>query len=36
VVLQFVRDSKARTLDVKGHAETLEDVFVRSVKSDGR
>ncbi len=35
-VLRFVRDSNARTIDVKGHSETLEDVFVRSVKSDGR
>jgi ABC-2 type transport system ATP-binding protein len=35
-VLKFVRDSNARTLDVKGRSETLEDVFVRSVKSDGR
>ena len=35
-VLSFISDSGARTLDVKGHSETLEDVFVRSVKSDGR
>jgi ABC-2 type transport system ATP-binding protein len=35
-VLSFIRESNARTLDVKGHSETLEDVFVRSVKSDGR
>jgi len=35
-ILRFVRDSDARTIDVKGHSETLEDVFVRSVKSDGR
>lgn len=35
-VLRFVRDSGARTLDVKGRSETLEDVFVRSVRSDGR
>ncbi len=35
-VLSFISDSKARTLDVKGYSETLEDVFVRSVKSDGR
>ncbi len=35
-VLKFVRDSGARTLDVKGRSETLEDVFVRSVRSDGR
>ena len=35
-VLKFIRDCDARTLDVQGHAETLEDVFVRSVKSDGR
>lgn len=35
-VLNFVRDHGGRTLDVKGHSETLEDVFVRSVRSDGR
>ncbi|HEY0075747.1 MAG TPA: ABC transporter ATP-binding protein [Abditibacteriaceae bacterium] len=35
-VLSFVRDANARTIDVKGYSETLEDVFVRSVKSDGR
>lgn len=35
-VLSFISDAKARTLDVKGYSETLEDVFVRSVKSDGR
>lgn len=35
-ILRFVRDSNARTIDVKGHSETLEDVFVRSVRSDGR
>lgn len=35
-VLSFVRDSKAQTVDVKGYSETLEDVFVRSVRSDGR
>ena len=35
-VLSFVRDAKARTVDVKGYSETLEDVFVRSVRSDGR
>lgn len=35
-VLSFVRESKARTVDVKGYSETLEDVFVRSVKSSGR
>lgn len=35
-LLTFVRDAKARTVDVKGYSETLEDVFVRSVKSDGR
>ena len=35
-VLNFVRDKGGRTLDVKGHSETLEDVFVRSVRSDGR
>ena len=35
-VLSFVRESKARTVDVKGFSETLEDVFVRCVKGDGR
>ncbi len=35
-VLRFINDQDARTLDVKGYSETLEDVFVRSVKSDGR
>jgi len=35
-VLRFVRDGQARIIDVKGHSETLEDVFVRSVRSDGR
>jgi ABC-2 type transport system ATP-binding protein len=35
-VLSFISDSNARTLDVKGYTETLEDVFIRSVKSDGR
>lgn len=35
-VLKFIRDSNARTLDIKGRSETLEDVFVRSVRSDGR
>jgi ABC-2 type transport system ATP-binding protein len=35
-ILTFIRESKARTVDVKAHSETLEDVFVRSVKSDGR
>ena len=35
-VLSFVRDARARTVDVKGYSETLEDVFVRSVHSDGR
>lgn len=35
-VLRFVRDANGRTLDVKGYSETLEDVFVRSVRSDGR
>ena len=35
-VLRFINDSNARTLDVKGKSETLEDVFVRSVKSDAR
>jgi ABC-2 type transport system ATP-binding protein len=35
-VLTFIRDSGGRTIDVKGHSETLEDVFVRSVRSDGR
>jgi ABC-2 type transport system ATP-binding protein len=36
VVLTFIRDHGGRTNDVKGHSETLEDVFVRSVRSDGR
>lgn len=35
-VLNFVREHGGQTLDVKGHSETLEDVFVRSVRSDGR
>ena len=35
-VLRFINDQNGRTLDVKGYSETLEDVFVRSVKSDGR
>ena len=35
-VLRFVRDAGGQVIDVKGHSETLEDVFVRSVKSDGR
>jgi len=35
-VLRFVRDANGQVIDVKGHSETLEDVFVRSVKSDGR
>ncbi|MBV9863842.1 MAG: ABC transporter ATP-binding protein [Abitibacteriaceae bacterium] len=35
-ILTFIRNSNGRTLDVKGHSETLEDVFVRSVRSDGR
>ncbi len=35
-VLRFINDQNARTLDVKGYSETLEDVFVRSVRSDGR
>lgn len=35
-ILTFISQSNARTLDVKGHSETLEDVFVRSVRSDGR
>ena len=35
-VLRFVRDANGKVIDVKGHSETLEDVFVRSVKSDGR
>ena len=35
-ILTFIRDSGGRTVDVKGRSETLEDVFVRSVKSDGR
>lgn len=35
-VLRFINDQNGRTLDVKGYSETLEDVFVRSVTSDGR
>ncbi len=35
-VLSFVRQSNGSTVDVKGYSETLEDVFVRSVKGDGR
>ena len=35
-ILGFIRDVNGNTVDVKGHSETLEDVFVRSVKSDGR
>ena len=35
-ILTFIRNTNGRTLDVKGHSETLEDVFVRSVRSDGR
>jgi len=35
-VLNFIRDSGGQTIDVKGHSETLEDVFIRSVRSDGR
>jgi ABC-2 type transport system ATP-binding protein len=35
-VLTLIRERKGQTIDVKGHSETLEDVFVRSVKSDGR
>ena len=35
-ILTFIRNAKGRTVDVKGHSETLEDVFVRSVRSDGR
>lgn len=35
-VLRFVRDGGGVVRDVKGHSETLEDVFVRSVRSDGR
>lgn len=35
-VLGFVRDANGKVIDVKGHSETLEDVFVRSVRSDGR
>ncbi len=35
-MLTFIRDAGGRTVDVKGHSETLEDVFVRSVRSDGR
>jgi hypothetical protein len=34
--LQLIRDGGGHVLDVKGHSETLEDVFVRSVRSDGR
>jgi ABC-2 type transport system ATP-binding protein len=32
--LQVIRDGGGQVLDVKGHSETLEDVFVRSVRSD--
>jgi ABC-2 type transport system ATP-binding protein len=35
-ILGFIREVNARTFDIKGRSETLEDVFVRSVKSDGR
>jgi ABC-2 type transport system ATP-binding protein len=35
-ILDFIREAGGRTVDVKGHSETLEDVFVRSVRSDGR
>jgi len=35
-ILTFIRDMNARTVDVKGYSETLEDVFVRSVRSAGR
>jgi ABC-2 type transport system ATP-binding protein len=35
-VLKIVRDAGGKVVDVQGHSETLEDVFVRSVKSDGR
>jgi ABC-2 type transport system ATP-binding protein len=35
-VLNFIRDSGGHTTDVQGRSETLEDVFVRSVRSDGR
>ncbi|MDQ3815329.1 MAG: ABC transporter ATP-binding protein [Armatimonadota bacterium] len=35
-ILTFIRDANGRTVDVKGYSETLEDVFVRSVRSDGR
>ncbi len=35
-VLKIVRDGSGKVVDVQGHSETLEDVFVRSVKSDGR
>ena len=35
-VLRLVRDAGGQVIDVKGHSETLEDVFVRTVKSDGR
>jgi ABC-2 type transport system ATP-binding protein len=34
--LKLVRDAGGNVIDVKGHSETLEDVFVRTVKSDGR
>jgi len=34
--LKLVRDVGGNVVDVKGHSETLEDVFVRTVKSDGR
>ena len=36
VVLLRVNDAGGNVIDVKGHSETLEDVFVRTVKSDGR
>jgi len=35
-ILNFIRAHGGKTVDVKGHSETLEDVFVRSVRSDGR
>lgn len=35
-VLKIVRDAGGKVVDVQGHSETLEDVFVRTVKSDGR
>lgn len=34
--LKLIRDAGGNVVDVKGHSETLEDVFVRTVSSDGR